>query len=206
LISLIAPSAAYRIASANGFEPQDTKKQLAAKKQKKMKGSDLHNAGMVEKATKLFARVPVLGALFVEILTCQGLATILNVVFVARLETAIPDDAERAGYVGVFFGLINVCTMVLQIGILPPLLTIVEPRVLWRVLPVVSLFFTGFQALQKDPSLSVVCASLMAMKVSEYSARRMLDEMIYVPLDFGKKLLVCMSDETAMDFVPCTKF
>jgi hypothetical protein len=185
LCSLAAASAAYRIAREHGFEPRDTKKQKATKE-----GSlDFHKSGMIEKANKLFARVPVLGALFVEILTSQGLATVLNVCFVARLGTAIPNDEERAGFVGFFFALINTCTMVLQFGILPPLMTVIEPRDLWRVLPVVSCFFTAFQAFQKDPSLAVVSASLMAMKVSEYSARRMLDEMIYVPLDFESRFV-----------------
>jgi ATP/ADP translocase len=124
-----------------------------------------------------------------EILASQGLATVLNICLVNKLATSIPNDQERAGWVGVFFSLINVITMVLQFGILPPLMTIIEPKQLWRVIPVVSLLFTGYQALQVDPTLNVVGASLLVMKVSEYSARRMLDEMIFVPLDFESRFV-----------------
>lgn len=186
-LSLFFASAAYNIARKHGFEPQDTKKKLDQRKG--VPSSTLHNASLLEKATKLFARVPVLGALFTEILASQGLATVLNICFVASLSEAIPNDAKRAGFVGVFFSIINVCTMVLQFGVLPPLMTFMEPRDLWRIVPVISCLFTAFQASQKYPSLAVVSASLLVMKVSEYSARRMLDEMIFVPLDFESRFL-----------------
>jgi ATP/ADP translocase len=192
LLSLLGASAAYEIADQNGFTPTDTsnhKKEKSKSSSSAAGKSDIKKAGILKKATHLFARVPVLWALFLEILASQGLATVLNVCFVARLGTAIPDDSERAGWVGIFFALVNVITMVLQFGILPPLMTIIEPKDLWRAIPVFSLLFTGFQALQKNPSLYTVSASLAVMKISEYSARRMLDEMVYVPLDFESRFL-----------------
>jgi ATP/ADP translocase len=194
MLSLMGASAAYEIADQNGFTPSDTSKRRSTGKSKSSAAaaankSDIHKAGVLKKATHLFARVPVLWSLFLEILASQGLATVLNVCFVARLGTAIPDDSERAGYVGIFFALINVVTMVLQFGILPPLMTMIEPKDLWRAIPVVSILFTGLQALQKNPSLYTVSASLAAMKISEYSVRRMLDEMVYVPLDFESRFL-----------------
>jgi ATP/ADP translocase len=191
LLSLVAASISYNIARKHGFEPTDasksSKKALASKKT--IVSTDLHKMGMLEKATRLFKRVPVLKALFLEILASQGLATILNVCFVTCLGTAIPNDDERAGWVGKYYSLINIITMFLQFGVLPPLMTVIEPKDLWRVIPIVSLLFTGFQALQPDPSLYIVSASLLVMKVSEYSARRMLDEMIFVPLDFESRFV-----------------
>lgn len=188
LLSLVTASMAYEIARKHGFEPTadvHTKKS----KKKMIQSSELHKMGMLIKATRLFKRVPVLKALFLEILASQGLATVLNVCFVTSLGSAIPNDDERAGWVGKFFSLINIITMVLQFGILPPLMTVIEPKDLWRVIPIVSLVFTGFQAFQQNPSLSIVSASLLVMKVSEYSARRMLDEMIFVPLDFESRFV-----------------
>jgi len=158
LLSLIGASKAYAIADQYDFTPKDVKKEKQVKGRQKV-SAEYREAGMIEKATKLFKRVPVLSVLFQEILASQGLATLLNVCFVARLGTAIPDDGERAGWVGIFFALINMITMVMQFGILPPLMTIIEPRDLWRAVPVISLFVTGFQALQKDPSLFTVSAS-----------------------------------------------
>ena len=180
VFSIFASRQAYAIADKYGFMPGA----------KKPTGKSSHGIfGLFSTARDLFARVPVLGALFVEILASQGLATVLNVCFVSRLESAIPNDSQRAGWVGVFFSLINIITMTLQFGILPPLMKVVEPRTVWRVVPLVSLAFTAFQALQINPSLGVVSASLLVMKVSEYSARRMLDEMVFVPLDFESRFV-----------------
>jgi len=193
LLSLLFSNLAYEVAQKYGFEPTDHTKAKKSTFGKNAAASSKQNdhstANMLKKASSLFARVPVLKALFFEILASQGLATVLNVAFVARLGTAIPDDAKRAGWVGVFFALINIITMVLQFAILPPLMTLIEPRDLWRAVPVISLLCTAFQAAQKNPSLYVVSASLLVMKVSEYSARRMLDEMVFVPLDFESRFV-----------------
>ena len=47
--------------------------------------------------------------------------------------------------------------------------------------------FSGFQSTRGDPSLYIISACLLTMKTLEYSARRMLDEMVYVPLDFESR-------------------
>ena len=36
----------------------------------------------------------------------------------------------------------------------------------------------------KDPSLYLIAGTFLTMKALEFSARRMLDEMVYVPLDY----------------------
>ena len=55
---------------------------------------------LVSKASNVFSRVPVLKALFIEILACQGLSTLLNVCFVTVLKAEVPNDDERAGWMG----------------------------------------------------------------------------------------------------------
>ena len=184
LASIVVVQMAYDVAETHGFSPSAKKHSVSSNNNKKAL-----EESMFKKASSLFARVPVLGKLFVEILASQGLATILNVAFVARLGRSIPDDAERAGWVGKFFSTINVITMGLQFGILPPLLTFVEPKIMWRIVPLVAMVFTTFQAFQEDPSLYIVSATLCVMKVLEYSARRMLDEMVFVPLDFESRFV-----------------
>jgi ATP/ADP translocase len=190
VVSLLWASYSYALAEKYNFAPTDVRKKKELHIRKK-KGTFVnhHKKNMFEKASNLFARVPVLRSLFVEILASQGLATVLNVIFVSRLATAITDDSERAGWVGMYFSLINVITMVLQFAILPPLMSVIEPRTLWRLVPSVTFGYTAFQAMQKDPTLYVVAASLLVMKVSEYSARRLLDEMVFVPLDFESRFL-----------------
>ena len=75
------------------------------KKKKKGKGlksskNNHEEQGLITKARGLFRRVPVLKALFIEILAGQGLATLLNVCFVTKLSESIPDDSLRAGWMG----------------------------------------------------------------------------------------------------------
>jgi ATP/ADP translocase len=191
VVSLLATGMAYSIAERHGFSPERHQKEKAAasKKTSGGKGEAAPPGGMLAKATKLFARVPVLRALFLEILASQSLATLLNVCFVGSVGATIPDDTVRAGWVGNFYALINVFSMMLQFGVLPLLMHYIEPKDLWRMTPLVSLAFTTFQAVQRNPSLYVIAASLLVMKVLEYSARRMLDEMVYVPLDFESRFL-----------------
>jgi len=184
-LSLVATERAYTVADKHGFTPVKHSKKGHGKKAAKVD----HNESIFSKAQRLFKRVPVLRALFLEILASQGLATLLNVCFVKVLAKAITDDTTRAGWVGNFYALINVITMALQFGVLPLLMRVLEPKDLWRVVPLISLCFTTFQAFQQNPSLYVVAGSLLVMKFLEYSARRMLDEMVYVPLDFESRFV-----------------
>lgn len=192
LSSIAATEKAYSIAERNGFSPEHGPKESKKSNGKSKIAAAKKNgekAGLVEKARQLFERVPVLRALFWEILASQGLATLLNVCFVQSLGKSIADDTERAGWVGNFYALINLFSMALQFGVLPLLMQVIEPKDLWRSIPIISLACITFQSLQHDPSLYVVSLSLLVMKVVEYSARRMLDEMVYVPLDFESRFV-----------------
>lgn len=190
LLSMLATGQAYSIAEKNGFSPKP-RSHITKSINTNRRGQKVteYEGGLVVKARILFKRVPVLKALFFEILASQSLATLLNVCFVASVGVTIPDDTIRAGWVGNFYALINVFSMTLQFAVLPLLMQYIEPKDLWRFTPLISLAFTTFQAFQKNPALYAISASLLAMKVSEYSARRMLDEMVYVPLDFESRFV-----------------
>ena len=79
----------------NGFNPADEhfKKKTVSK-------TTNNNDGLITKAKDIFTRVPTLWALFCEILACQGLSTLLNVLCVTKVSEVIPDDTERAGWMG----------------------------------------------------------------------------------------------------------
>lgn len=206
--SLIFASKAYHLSELHGFNPADelikrheSKQQPVANNKKKKGGRGKvpepavvevkkeTKEGILSKASNLFGRVPVLKSLFVEILACQGLSTLLNVLFVTKLSQSIVDDSQRAGWMGKFFATINIISCVLQFGILPQLMSVVEPSALWRLMPLLMLGLTSFQASEVDPSLLLVSGSFMAMKTMEFSVRRMLDELVYVPLDFDSRYL-----------------
>lgn len=142
-------------------------------------------------------------ALFCEILACQCLSTLLNVCFVSRVSESIPDDAKRAGYVGRFYAGINVLSSALQFGVLPLTSKFVEPSALWRAMPSVVLVATSLLSFPwlgggivgssfddaDHPSLDMVALAFLLMKTMEFSVRRMLDEMVYVPLDYESRYL-----------------
>lgn len=202
---------AYSIAEKNGFNPAEEhdrkkKKQKQQKQQQLVPSTSSNNNhankdSLFAKAGDVFAREPTLWALFCEILACQGLSTLLNVCCITRVSEAMPDDAERAGWMGKFFAAINVLSCVLQFGVLPATSSYFEPGTLWRGMPLLMLAMTLPLAFPKlgfgfiggggstDPSLAMVASAFLVMKTLEFSVRRMLDEMVYVPLDYESRFL-----------------
>lgn len=49
---------------------------------------------------KLFQRVPVLGAMFCEVIVAQCLSSLLNFQFVTEVKNSIINDEDRAGFTG----------------------------------------------------------------------------------------------------------
>ena len=88
----------------NGFNPADEhKKKHSNNNNKEGKSSSSktnNNDSLITKARDVFTRVPTLWALFCEILACQGLSTVLNVLTVTKVSEVISDDTERAGWMG----------------------------------------------------------------------------------------------------------
>ena len=87
----------------NGFNPADEHKKKHSNNNKEGKSSSSktnNNDSLITKARDVFTRVPTLWALFCEILACQGLSTVLNVLTVTKVSEVISDDTERAGWMG----------------------------------------------------------------------------------------------------------
>lgn len=184
IASILFSDQAYSLSDKFGFNPAN---EIEEKHSKKEKESSSHEESLISKASKVFTRVPTLKALFFEILACQGLSTLLNVCFVSALKAELPNDDERAGWMGKFFAIINLISSGLQFGVLPSLMSRIEPSWLWRAMPLIMIVLTTYQSLQVSPALKIVAMSFMAMKTLEFSVRRMLDEMVYVPLDFESR-------------------
>jgi len=201
-MSTLLSDKAYSISEKYDFSPS---KELQEKHDKQKKNGKSKNtspsqhdeeSSMWNKATQLFSRQPTLLCLFYEILACQGLSTLLNVCFVTSLKTNIPDDSERAGWMGKFFALTNILSSMLQFGVLPHLMSRLEPSTLWRIMPLIMIGFTSIQSFisssnENNPSLllKLVATSFLTMKTLEFSVRRMLDELVYVPLDFESRFV-----------------
>ena len=66
---------------------------------------------------------------------------------------------------------------------------------LWKGMPLIMLGMTCFLAFPRisgvsgEPTLRIVATTFLVMKTMEFSVRRMLDEMVYVPLDYESRYL-----------------
>lgn len=189
IVSLVFTERAYNISDVHGFNPANEIEAKVSKKNSRNSEHTRKQQNIIKKASSLFARVKVLKALFLEILAGQGLATLLNVCFVTKLSLSFPVDSERAGWMGKFFALINIISCCLQFGVLPYIMPYLEPKFLWRFMPVAMVSLLSTLCFKNDPSLYLISGSLMLMKVMEFAIRRMLDEMVYVPLDFDSRFL-----------------
>mmetsp|Transcript_27401 Transcript_27401/g.41917 ORF Transcript_27401/g.41917 Transcript_27401/m.41917 type:complete len:552 (-) Transcript_27401:294-1949(-) len=184
--SLLCAEKSYKIAEECGFDPaQEIQQKTKDKAAKKSEASQ----NQISKARDLFRRVPTLGALFCEVLSFQSLSTILNVCFVSKLKTTIINDTERAAWTGKFYSLVNGVAAANQFVILPLFMKGIEPKYVWRAMPFIPLACSIFQVCQQDPSLYLLAFSFFAAKTMDYSVRNVVNEMVYVPLDFESRYL-----------------
>eukprot|EP00563_Minutocellus_polymorphus_P015783 CAMPEP_0181057300 /NCGR_PEP_ID=MMETSP1070-20121207/20175_1 /TAXON_ID=265543 /ORGANISM="Minutocellus polymorphus, Strain NH13" /LENGTH=494 /DNA_ID=CAMNT_0023136701 /DNA_START=61 /DNA_END=1542 /DNA_ORIENTATION=+ len=161
--------------------------------------SSASGKSLFSKARTLFRRVPILGALFLEVLLCQSLSSLLNFLFLVKTKEAIPNDEERAGWSGKCYAWTNGVSGFLQFVVMPIAMKWVDPRYIWLVMPSTMIVLVLRQCLETNPSLLLVGLSFFWMKTQEYSFRPVVSELIYVTMDFesrylGKEVINLMAD------------
>lgn len=176
---------AYVISAKYGFDPSD---ELNKNKGKK---SDLDTSwkGTLVKARTLFQDVPILGKLFVEVISFQTLMAIINLCFITRLKHEITDDSQRAAYTGQLYALVNGLSAFFQFVFLPFVLQKVSLVWILRVMPVLPIICIFATCCQREPTLAIIAFTLLSTKTMEYSTRNVVNEMIYVELDFNSRYL-----------------
>lgn len=212
LISLICSDRAYQLSETHGFDPAVRKKQPTAETDKQSTAAattttpssatasttttevpqkvDDKPRPLLWKAKDLFQRVPTLGALFGEVLTFQSMSVILNIAMVTQLKNTMPSDTDRAAWTGRLFASVSGVSGVLQFLVIPLCLKLVEPRLVWKVMPIIPLVCSIFQSFQgSNPALSILALSFFAAKTMDYSIRGVVTEMVYQPLDFDSRYL-----------------
>lgn len=170
-----------------GFDPAD---EIAQKQKDKNAKQQENRQNMVARGKDLFQRVPTLKALFCEVLSFQSLSTILNVCFVTKLRSTIVDDVARASYTGKLYSLINTISAAFQFVIMPLAMKRIEPKLVWRLMPLIPFACSLYQSMQPDASLLLLAFSFFAAKCMDYSFRGVVNEMVYVPLDFESRYVV----------------
>ncbi len=207
---------AFSTAKSNGFEPASGNKaekndqpQSSSSTSGKGAYAPINNSGgantsqistnsipclqknnIFQQAYALFHRVPVLGALFVEVVVSQCLSSLVNYIYLYKLKVAITDDALRAGWSGKFYAWINGISGVLQFFIIPLLLKYCEAHRLWLFMPSLMLICTLYQfGTYQKSGLFGASASFFCIKTMEYSLRGAANEMLYVSLDYESRYL-----------------
>ena len=151
----------------------------------------------INQARRLFHRVPVLGALLMEVLTFQTLSTLLNTCLLRKMQDVNwTNDSERATWNGKFYGLINGSSAALQFLVLPFILKKVSPGWIWKFVPLVPtacVLLVSFQSMytttNSKESLFLIATCLFVVKSVDYSVRNVVNELVYVPLDFESRYL-----------------
>jgi ATP/ADP translocase len=130
---------------------------------------------------KLFAGNATLRMLLGEALVHQTCANLLHIMFHDGIRNSIIDHDFRAVVVGRFFATVNFASCLLQIFVVPRILTQATlPKVL-SLIPLAMLMVASMVVI--FPSLIVVMIGFGTLKVLEYSVKSGAMEMIYMPLD-----------------------
>jgi ATP/ADP translocase len=210
IVSAFFADVAFGVARKNGFEPKgDSDKQTKEEQfpnepniptpDEPNNGKSMSNSitsrcckknNIFRQAHNLFQRVPVLGALFGEVIISQCLSSLVNYIYLYKLKATITNDSERAGWSGNFYAWINGVSGVLQFFIIPVMLKAIEAHRIWLLMPSIMLFCTMYQFMnESNSSLFAVSASFFAIKTMEYSLRGAANEMLYVSLDYESRYL-----------------
>eukprot|EP00584_Thalassiosira_punctigera_P026219 CAMPEP_0172579962 /NCGR_PEP_ID=MMETSP1067-20121228/139515_1 /TAXON_ID=265564 ORGANISM="Thalassiosira punctigera, Strain Tpunct2005C2" /NCGR_SAMPLE_ID=MMETSP1067 /ASSEMBLY_ACC=CAM_ASM_000444 /LENGTH=527 /DNA_ID=CAMNT_0013372693 /DNA_START=127 /DNA_END=1707 /DNA_ORIENTATION=- len=226
--TLLLADWAYSLSEKHGFDPSKELEKLSKQKKSQRKANEekLQSSStdfassqqtnnslfhQIRHSISLFQRVPILGALFFEALSFQCLSTILNTCLVTQLKDAVPDDAQRAAWTGNFYACVNGLSTMFQFFLMPILNQSMEPKLLWRWMPILPLLcgvarflptsFTpnSFVTTSSSSALYTVAISFLAAKTMDYSLRGVLAEMAYVPLSFesrfkGKEIIAVFAN------------
>ena len=140
----------------------------------------------------LIFKYPLLQILFLEGLSHQLCTNMLNLMFHNCLRIEIFDDSIRAMLIGRFFATVNTTACILQLFILPTILSYKTLPYVICIIPIIifiSIIFGIFY-----PSLILVMFGFGTIKVLEYSIMHSASEMIYMPMGHevryvGKELI-----------------
>ena len=220
--SMVCSDRAYQLSTEYGFDPSD---ELQKQKQKQKttatnkeqittainnndddnnNSSNSNKKEVVEslmgKTKRLFRTSPTLVGLFGEVITFQALSTVLNVCFVRQMKENIPNDTNRAAFMGNFFAGVNGVSSVTQFFVWPFLRKYLEPQWVYRFLPLLLMPLLSYgafwntavastTAIGSSNGLWIAAIAFFVLKSTDYSVRNLANEMVYQPLNFDARYL-----------------
>jgi len=197
-LSMLCADRAYELSSEHGFDPSSELQHKQSKNDQEKVSSTTGNTGdqdeesLLSKTGRMFKTSPTLSGLFGEVIAFQSLSTVLNVCFVRQLKESIPADGNRAAFMGQFYAGVNGISGVMQFFVLPFLRKYLEPKWIYRLLPMVLMPLLTYAAVAPpsgNSGLWVAAISFFALKSTDYSIRGVATELTYQPLDFDARYL-----------------
>lgn len=171
--TLLLASKAYTISEVNGFDPSLEMQRKSKEKSKQSNDGDSSNKRkilqQVKEGSSLFRRVPVLAALFFETITFQSLCTVLNTSLVTQLKDAVPNDQARAAWTGRFYGATNGLSTLFQFLIMPTLSQRVDPKILWRWMPLIPAICAIFQVVSRSVVVGALSSPMLPLYLVAFS-------------------------------------
>eukprot|EP00536_Pseudo-nitzschia_multiseries_P004826 jgi/Psemu1/189098/e_gw1.84.29.1 len=197
-LSMLCADRAYELSAEHGFDPSSELQQKQARKDQEKVSPTNAGAGdhdeesLLAKTGRMFRTSPTLSGLFGEVIAFQSLSTVLNVCFVRQLKASIPVDGDRAAFMGQFYAGVNGISGAMQFFILPFLRKYLEPKWIYRLLPMVLMPLLTYAAVAPpsgNSGLWIAAISFFALKATDYSIRGVATELAYQPLDFDARYL-----------------
>ena len=204
-LSMLCADKAYKLSSEHGFDPsrelQEKQSKKDSKKKKnsaKARTAEINTTNneveetLLTKTGRMFRTSPTLVGLFGEVIAFQSLSTVLNVCFVRQLKEAIPIDGDRAAFTGQFYAGVNGISGMMQFFVLPLLRKYLEPKWVYRFLPMVLMPLLTYAAIvptSASNGLMIATLAFFALKSADYSIRGVATELVYQPLDFDARYL-----------------
>lgn len=184
--AMICQDRAFRIAEANGFQPSTT----VSSPTTDADSSNEKKENIFKKAFLVFRRVPTLSALFMEVAAFQCLSTLLTVTFVDLMKNRIESDVLRSAYSSKFYSIVNGSSALLQFLVLPIAMKNLEPKIIWRTMPLVPFAICVYQFGKRgEASLALIAFAVYMTKTIDYSLRSIVYNMAYQPLDFDSRYI-----------------
>lgn len=132
-----------------------------------------------------FKRHPVLLLILSLILTSQCYSAFVTFHFQGTLFHEIPSLEKQTAYSGLFYGLTNGISVLLQLIVLPVLLRFVSLGSIHRLIPCVHVIAISMSLL--FPGLASASVALLLFKSFDYSLFKAAKEILYIPLPFDAR-------------------
>lgn len=117
----------------------------------------------------------------------QFCINIMNLEFDLAFAKIVPDQSQKASYLGTLFSLINVATLIIQFVIIPPLFKYKSNRFAQFLIPSSYIFLTLVGMSIGSTVLVSVAGAFLLMKAFDYSLFTASKELLYYPLTTSQK-------------------